>query len=724
MDVLDGLNPEQRRAAEAVRGPVCILAGAGSGKTTTITRRIAHQVASGAFGPAEILAVTFTDKAAGVMKSRLAALGVSGVSARTFHSAALAQLRYFAPGSAGRILPSKALLLRQIANTLPPPFRFRPAGDLATEIEWAKSQRIGPDRYRASLGPHEPPIPADLMATVYREYERRKQERGEIDFEDLLELALRLFEEDERVRATFRDRYRAFTVDEYQDVNLLQQALLDQWLGPRDDLCVVGDDYQSIYAFTGASPRWLLGVGQRFPHAEVVRLEDNYRSSPQVLALANRLVPRLGGAEKVLRATREEGPEPLIRPFATPEAESAWIAAELERLGAEGVPLEETALLCRTNARLADFEEVFHDAGIPFQGSSLLAREAARRLLRLLERDGSPGLAGRVRNLAEEAGMLHSLPDKLGERELTRQADLARLVRLAAELDDGDLTGAGFVAELRRRFDPGGDGARGVHLLTYHRAKGLEFDAVFLPRLDEKELPSRLARTPEEQAEERRLFYVGITRARRILAITWSRAPSPFLAELGVEARPAGSRTHSNGERRARNTSPAAESLRRWRRDRARSEGVPAYVIFPDRTIDELVARRPTGPGELSAIHGLGPGRLGRFGDELYAALEEALAATEVDRSAGAPAGSPEREPATSPPADTDPALYDALTAWRRDCSQREDVPPFHVFHNRVLAAIADARPGSREELAEIAGVGPVKLERYGDDVLRVVAAA
>ena len=318
MEVLDGLNAEQRRAAEAVRGPVCILAGAGSGKTTTITRRIAHQVATGTFAPGQILAVTFTEKAAGVMKSRLAALGVSGVAARTFHSAALAQLHYFAPGTVGRILPTKALSLRQIANGLPAPFKFRPAADLATEIEWAKNQRIGPGEYRARLGDHEPPIPEDLMARVYKEYERRKEARGEIDFEDLLELAVRLHEGRAEVRREFRDRYRAFTVDEYQDVNLLQQTLLELWLGDRDDLCVVGDDYQSIYGFTGASPRCLLGVAARYPHAAVVRLEENYRSSPEVLELANRLVPLLGGAEKVLRATRGPGPEPVVRPFPTP----------------------------------------------------------------------------------------------------------------------------------------------------------------------------------------------------------------------------------------------------------------------------------------------------------------------------------------------------------------------------------------------------------------------
>src|SRR5581483_723374 len=273
VDALAGLNDEQRRAAQAVRGPVCILAGAGTGKTTTITHRIAHQVATGTFAPAQIMAVTFTDKAAGQLRARLAALDASGVRASTFHAAALRQLRHFAPERVGTILPSKALALRQIANRLPAPFKFRPAADLATEIEWAKNRRLGVDGYATAVRDREPPIPADLMVRVYGEYERRKAAEGAIDFEDLLELAVALFERDDAARETFRAQYRAFTVDEYQDVNLLQQSLLDLWVGDRDDLCVVGDDYQSIYAFTGAGPQHLLDVPNRFPHATIVRLE-------------------------------------------------------------------------------------------------------------------------------------------------------------------------------------------------------------------------------------------------------------------------------------------------------------------------------------------------------------------------------------------------------------------------------------------------------------------
>jgi DNA helicase-2/ATP-dependent DNA helicase PcrA len=613
--ILDGLNPEQRRAAEAVRGPVCILAGAGSGKTTTITRRIAWQVASGAVRSDEILAVTFTDKAAGEMRARLERLGVAGVEARTFHSAALSQLRRARGDAPGRILSTKALLLRQIGNTLPPPFRFRPAGDLATEVEWAKNRRLTPQAYREGLGAHEPPIPVDLMATVFREYERRKQGSGLIDFEDLLELMVRMYEQDEWVLAALRERYSAFTVDEYQDVNLLQQSLLELWLGPRDDLCAVGDDYQSIYGFTGASPEWLLGLASRFPHATVVRLEENYRSSPQVLALANRLVPRLGGAEKTLRATKAEGPEPELRGFDSAEAEGAWVLERVRALHAEGVPYEEMAVLIRLNARSVDFEERFADAEIPFQGAALLSRDGARQLLKGLRGAGFGSLADEVRRVARQQGLVEPVPDGVGERELVRQADLARLCKLAAEFDDGTKTVEQWVEWLRARFDHGAQG--GVHLLTLHRAKGLEFDAVFLPRVEEKELPCKPAmRVPARLAEERRLLYVGITRARRHLALTWTGKPSRFLSELGVQAS-----APPKPRAAAEPDDPTYVTLKEWRLKRSKRDDVPAYVVFHNSTLAEIAARRPRTIGELASVPGVGPAKLERYGRDVLDAL-------------------------------------------------------------------------------------------------------
>jgi DNA helicase-2/ATP-dependent DNA helicase PcrA len=616
--ILEGLNPEQRRAAEAVRGPVCILAGAGSGKTTTITRRIAFQVASGAVRSDQILAVTFTDKAAGEMRARLERLGVAGVEARTFHSAALSQLRRARGDAPGRILSTKALLLRQIGNTLPPPFRFRPAGDLATEVEWAKNRRLTPQTYRGGLGTHEPPIPVDLMATVFREYERRKQSAGLIDFEDLLELAVRMYEEDEWALAAVRERYAALTVDEYQDVNLLQQSLLELWLGRRDDLCAVGDDYQSIYGFTGASPEWLLGLAARFPQATVVRLAENYRSSPQVLALANRLVPKLGGAEKTLRATRPGGPEPELRGFDSPEAEGAWVLERVRALHAEGVPYEEMAVLMRLNARSVDFEELFADAEVPFQGAALLARDGARQLLKGLRGAGFGSLAQEVRRVAVQQGLVEPVPDGVGERELVRQADLARLGKLAEEFDDGTKTVEQWVEWLRARFDHGAQG--GVHLLTLHRAKGLEFDAVFLPRVEEKELPCKPAmRVPAQLAEERRLLYVGITRARKHLALTWAAGrPSRFLLELGVQAAPPPAARKARAEEP---DDPTYVALKEWRLKRSKADEIPAYVVFHNSTLAEIAARRPTTIAELSSVPGVGPAKLERYGRDVLDAL-------------------------------------------------------------------------------------------------------
>jgi DNA helicase-2/ATP-dependent DNA helicase PcrA len=606
VNVLGALNPEQRRAAEAVRGPVCILAGAGSGKTTTITHRIAHQVASGAFRADQILAVTFTDKAAGELRARLERLGAPGVTARTFHAAALAQLHRFAPERVGRIVASKAIPLRHLARSLPGAYRFRPLADLATEIEWAKNRRIPPERYRRELGDHEPPIPADLMHRVYRRYEEGKRAKGFVDFEDLLEVAIRMYEEDEHAPAIFRERYRAFTVDEYQDVNLLQQTLLELWLGPRDDLCVVGDDYQSIYSFTGASPEHLLALPERFPHATVVRLEANYRSTPQVLALANRLVPKLGGAEKTLRATLADGPEPEL---AQVEDEAAFVVDRIRQLG---VPQDQIAVLCRTNARLVDFERALQAAGIPHQGSSFLARDAARFVLRKL---GSPA---DVRRLAVDSGWQEHEQDGLGERELVRQGDLGLLVALADEL--AHLDGPQFVAELERRFGDAGESRRGVHLLTLHGAKGLEFDAVFVAHVEERELPARQAKTEAAVTEERRLLYVGLTRARKHLWVTWTQRPSRFLGELGAAQRPAPSRGPAEPEP----DDPVYAALKEWRLERAKADEVPAYVVFHNSTLAEVAARRPKTLRELATIQGVGPAKLERYGVDVLAALAAA----------------------------------------------------------------------------------------------------
>jgi DNA helicase-2/ATP-dependent DNA helicase PcrA len=626
--ILRGLNDEQRLAVTSVRGPVCILAGAGSGKTTTITRRIAHQVATQTFRSDQILAVTFTEKAAGEMKQRLDRLEALGVRASTFHSAALAQLRALSGAAVPEILPSKAASLRRIANTLPKPYRFRPAVDLATEIEWARNRRIGPDEYPHRLEGHEPPIPVELMTSVYRRYERGKQRAGLVDFEDLLEWAIQMYETDETARSRFRERYAALTVDEYQDVNLLQETLLRLWMGGRDELCVVGDDYQSIYGFTGATPSYLIEMPERFPHAHVVRLEHNYRSTPQILDVANRLAPKLGGASKILTAVRPQGTPVLLESFVRDSDEIAFIIRTIRRLQTEGIPLDGIAILYRANFRSEDYAGALADENIAFQvrDTAFLSRAAARYMMsELTRRGGSTTPASDARTIADKAGYLEQPPDDLGEQEMTRQDDLARLIRLAGEFDDGRRTSLEFVADLRARFTTEGEG-RGVNLLTYHRAKGLEFEAVFLPRLEDGELPFKRSRSAEAYAEERRLFYVGITRAKTHLAITWvssgRRKPSPFVYEAGLV-----------GAARALRAKPREDAplegdadrritaLKSWRLERSKRDEVPAYVILHDATLRAIAEQNPQDERELAGISGIGPAKLEKYGDEILRAL-------------------------------------------------------------------------------------------------------
>ena len=681
--ILEGLNEEQRRAVEAVRGPVCILAGAGSGKTTTITRRIAYQVMSRTFEPQAIMAVTFTDRAAGEMRARLARLGVEGVRARTFHSAALAQLRSLAQDAPPQILDSKAVALRQLANNLPRPYRFRPAGDLATEIEWAKNRRLGPETYLDSLGDHQPPIPKDLMASIYQRYERGKLERNLIDFEDLLELTIQMFQNDPYALERFSEKYKAFTVDEYQDVNLLQETLLREWLGERDDLCVVGDDYQSIYGFTGATPRYLLEVPKRFSNAKVIRLETNYRSTPQVLDVANRLVPHLGGAEKTLHAVNPDGPEPRIKLFTQANGELAFIVTRINELLAEGVAHEEIAILYRANFMSEDYEELLAAASIPYQvrDGAFLRRQTARRMLGSLRNSRSTSVGDDVRRLAEKAGYLESPPEGLGDQEITRQNDLARFIRLAEEFD-GDGAGTDFVADLEKRF--GGEGVgRGVNLLTLHRAKGLEFDAVFMPRLEEGVVPFKRSKAPDEIDEERRLFYVGITRARTHLFVTYvndgKRKGSRFLAEI------TGGKT------------PAAVAKKQ----------IPAETF----------------PAEIGLELSLSGGYSGTVLE-----ITDSGVAVELDGGSlmvvpfGERVTSGGKTKALGPPVSGAALAFESLKRWRLERAKSDGVPAYVVFHDSTLQDIADSNPSSVEQLAQVAGVGPTKLERYGDDVLKVLA--
>jgi len=698
--LLADLDEAQREAVLVTSGPLCILAGAGTGKTRAISRRVGYALATGAVAPSHVLVVTFTEKAAREMRERLAALGRPGVTASTFHAAALRQLLHFWPRRSGRELPgildSKVGLVVDLARTLPGGYRYVAARDLAGEIEWAKARRIGPGAYEAMTAAqgHDGPLPARLFAPLYGRYEAAKERAGRIDFEDMLEMTVQLIEDDLAARDEIRDRYGWFSVDEYQDTNTLQQALLDAWLGGRQDLAVVGDEDQTIYSFTGASSEWLTGFARRYPTARVVRLETNYRSSPQVLAAANQLLasgPRLAdGPPKRLRATRPDGPPATIHQFPTGAEEERAIAADALRLMEAGVKAESIAVLVRTNGQLVGFESAFRAAGIPFQlrGERFFERPEIRRAV-AAARSSRRGIAESwpddadaepdeghadppptsltVRLTLAWAKALDFRPDDVPAAEEARQRHgaLLALLEVGRELEEADPAADldDFHAEVDRRTTAEADGATGVgvELLTYHRSKGLEWDAVFLPALEEGLLPIRQASEPAEVDEERRLLYVGITRARRHLWLSSAR--------------------HRDGK--------ATE--------RRRSRFLLALTPTARRPAQRPASAR-TAPGPSAAAGSAASG--GRAASS-SAAVEAADAALAADGS-----------------------LFEALRAWRLVVARADGLPPYVVFHDSTLRSIAERQPRSLADLAGIAGIGPTKLDRYGAYLVDIVVRA
>lgn len=644
-DLLAGLNPDQRRAAEAVRGPVCVLAGAGSGKTRTITHRIANQVATGVATPDQILAVTFTDRAAREMRSRLRGLGLDRpVRAATFHAAAWAQLRYFwssfRPGE-----PLPEVIESKIRLLLPAARRYgAEARDLASEIEWARARRITPERYAEEATHRDPPVLPERMAEIYAGYERHKREQGLLDYDDMIGLTTHMIDGDAEIAAAIRDRYRFFTVDEFQDVNPAQWALLEAWLGDRDELCVVGDDDQAIYSFTGATAAYLTGFAQHFPGAGTITLTENYRSTTEILNCANRVLAARGGKTKQLRAQSDNGPEPVVVAAEDDDDERRIVIERIRALVADGVPPGEIAICYRINSQSEAFEAALSDAGIAYtvrgdlgffqrpeirQAVAALAAAADTPPTELVPPPADAGpprpppLDRAVENVLLDALSWHPKREPAGRTARERWQNLAVLVEMAAKTteDDPAATIADFSADLaeRTRDDDPSD-PRAINLLTLHKSKGLEFDAVFLVALEEGLLPLRYAQTDDEIEEERRLLYVGLTRARTHLHLSWAcsrpgpsgrerrRKPSRFLDALD-------DRPHHGHE------PGVADRLREWRRERARQDGVPAYVIFPDTTLDELAARRPGSAAALRAVPGLGPTRVTRYGEDLLRVL-------------------------------------------------------------------------------------------------------
>ncbi|MBU8856918.1 MULTISPECIES: ATP-dependent DNA helicase UvrD2 [unclassified Micromonospora] len=685
--VLAGLDPEQRCAVTAPAGPVCILAGAGTGKTRAVTSRIAYRALTGDIAGRHVLAVTFTARAAAEMRSRLGVLGVQGVQARTFHAAALRQVRYFAPRLlAGRAMPelldSKVRVVTLAAAKVGLRADRAAARDLSAEIEWAKSSLVEPGEYvvAAAKALRETPYEPARVADVFDAYERLKRGNGVIDFEDMLRAAVWGIEEHPDVAEQVRNQYRHFVVDEYQDVNPLQQRLLEAWLGGRDDLTVVGDASQTIYSFTGATSSYLVDFPRLHRGATVVRLVRDYRSTPQVVGLANAVISQARGTEARLRlelhGQRRPGAEPELRIFTDEPAEASAVAARCRALVAGGTPAREIAVLFRTNAQSEAYEKALSEAGVPYvlQGAErFFERPEVRQAmiaLRAATRSADAGtpLPAAVVEALTAVGWAPDAPPPGGAARERWEA-LAALVQLAeeyaadAEVEPG-LTG--FCEELARRAaQQHVPTVEGVTLASLHSAKGLEWDAVFLVGLAEGTLPTTYAKTMEQVEEERRLLYVGITRAREWLWLSYAtarspggraRRPSRFLPQLD----------RSGGGERAGGTGPARRAERRR---------------------PQVVSCRICGATLLAG----------------------------ADRKLG-------RCPTC--PSDIDEELYERLREWRQRVAGAQKVPAYVVFTDATLTALAERKPGRTEELVAIAGIGPRKVGLYGDTVLALVAGA
>ncbi|WP_253862793.1 ATP-dependent DNA helicase UvrD2 [Prauserella halophila] len=677
-ELLEGLDPEQRAAACAPRGPVCVLAGAGTGKTRTITHRIAYLVRSGHVSAGQVLAVTFTSRAAGELRTRLRGLGVEAAQARTFHAAALRQLRYFWPRVVGErqwdlVDGNKLRLVGQAANRLGLPTEVDVLRDLTSEIEWAKASLVGPDDYPAVVARlnRDIPEPAQRIAELYRGYEQAKNDAQLLDFDDLLLHTTAALEEHRAVADEFRERYRCFVVDEYQDVTPAQQRLLDAWLGGRDDLTVVGDANQTIYSFGGASPRPLLEFTRRFPEAAVVRLERDYRSTPQVVSLANRVIGaahgRPAGSRLQLIGQRADGPEPRFAEYDDEPAEAAAVAARIRALLDDGVSASEVAVLYRVNAQSEAYEQALSEVGVPYLvrgGERFFQRQEIRQAISALRtaaaEEPQGGLVALCRRVLARVGLSEQPPAGGAARE--RWDALLALVEVAEELAntvEGATLGR-LVTELEQRASAQHPPTvEGVTLASLHAAKGLEWDAVFLVGLADGTVPIHRADGDDAAVEEeRRLFYVGVTRAREHLSLSWALS------------------RHPDG-----------------RRNRRRS-----------RFLNGLV------PEDHPAARAATSGKQTKFANSCRLCARPLISTMEVKLGR-----------CTKCPADVDEHLLGRLQEWRTERARELNVPAFVVFTDSTLVAIAEQRPGDSKALVGISGIGSSKLQQFGDEILAVV---
>ncbi|MFF3781659.1 ATP-dependent DNA helicase UvrD2 [Streptomyces sp. NPDC001933] len=697
--VLDGLDPEQREVATALHGPVCVLAGAGTGKTRAITHRIAYGVRAGILQPTSVLAVTFTNRAAGEMRGRLRQLGAGGVQARTFHSAARRQLQYFWPKAVGgdlpRLLERKVQLVAEAAARCRIRLDRNELRDVTSEIEWSKVTQTVPGDYPAVVAKTQRDAPRDPaeISQIYATYEELKRDRSVIDFEDVLLLTVAILQDRHDIADHVRRQYQHFVVDEYQDVSPLQQRLLDLWLGDRDTLCVVGDASQTIYSFTGATPDHLLNFRTRHPNATVVKLVRDYRSTPQVVHLANGLLSQARGraAEHRLElvSQREPGVEPAYTEYADEPSEAEGTARRIRDLITAGVPAGEIAVLYRVNSQSEVYEQALADAGVPYQlrgaerfferaevrEAGVALRGAARAGGNDSLLDDAEGLPAEVRAVLSTKGWTQEPPAGSGAVR-DRWESLAALVRLAEDFERArpGATLSDLVAELdERAAAQHAPTVQGVTLASLHSAKGLEWDAVFLVGLTEGMMPITYAKTDEQIEEERRLLYVGVTRARLHLSLSWSLSRSP-------------------GGRAGRRPSRFLNGMR------------PGSVPLGTRGTagGGGIERGPAGP--VAKRSRRGPARCRVCGKTLTDAGEMKLMRCE------------------DCPSDMDEALYERLHDWRAVRAKEIGQPAFCVFTDKTLMAIAEAVPGSEGELAVISGVGARKLGRFGTAVLAICA--
>ena len=691
--LLDGLDPAQRQAVTATTHPLAILAGAGSGKTRVLTRRIAHRCLTGDADARHVLAVTFTRKAAAELDTRLRTFGLRDLpAAGTFHALAYAQLRTAWAGAgtaAPTLLDRKGRLLARILGTTK---RVRPA-ELAVEIEWAKARLITPDRFADAVrrADRRSTVEPERVAEWYRSYEAEKRKRGLIDFDDLLARCADALDQDPSFAAAQRWRFRHVFVDEYQDVNPLQERLLRAWLGDRTDLCVVGDPNQAIYGWNGADAGFLEEFTRHHPGAEVIELRDSYRSTPQVLAVAAAVLAAGRAPIRPLRAHRAEGELPVVVGYQSDTDEANGIARAVRDQHRPGRPWGAQAVLVRTNAQGALIEAAFRRAAIPYRvrgAHRFLDEPDVRDLLRRFDRMAEPlstTLADldastarqRAELLAADLEALDpgdndgvpsfaqlALPDTAAGH---RVAAFEQIVRLGHELltQDPHTRTDGFPGWLRTvLLDDGPEAADAVTIASFHSAKGLEWDVVHLAGVEVGYVPISHARTPEARREEERLFYVAVTRAADVLRCSWAktrtfgsdpvdRAPSPYLGwvrgtvqDLGREAAPAPEPTGLAASRTAlvedavdpvQLTAAVAADLRAWRTEQARGARVRPTVVLSDRALDEVARRRPRTEEDLAEVPGIGPLGRERHGARLLAIVAEHVGDGPVP-TGGAPA--------------------------------------------------------------------------------------